>query len=111
MCNASFNPLRTSASSTLSCNQPWQQPSACFICWINARKFATLFTPAPEFRHAIEFRQVSFAYARGDQVLRDVSFTLRKGERLALTGPTGAGKSSIVSLLCRFYEPQHGQIL
>ena len=67
--------------------------------------------PAPEFRHAIEFRQVSFAYARGDQVLRDVSFTLRKGERLALVGPTGAGKSSIVSLLCRFYEPQHGQIL
>jgi ATP-binding cassette, subfamily B, multidrug efflux pump len=66
---------------------------------------------APEFRHAIEFRQVSFAYARGDQVLRDVSFTLRKGERLALVGPTGAGKSSIVSLLCRFYEPQHGQIL
>lgn len=65
----------------------------------------------PEFLHAIEFRQVSFAYARGDQVLRDVSFMLRKGERLALIGPTGAGKSSIVSLLCRFYEPQHGQIL
>ena len=67
--------------------------------------------PAPEFCHAIEFRQVSFTYARGDQVLRDVSFTLGKGERLALVGPTGAGKSSIVSLLCRFYEPQHGQIL
>jgi ATP-binding cassette, subfamily B, multidrug efflux pump len=66
---------------------------------------------APELFHAIEFRQVSFAYARGDQVLRDVSFMLRKGERLALIGPTGAGKSSIVSLLCRFYEPQHGQIL
>jgi ATP-binding cassette, subfamily B, multidrug efflux pump len=66
---------------------------------------------APEFLHAIEFRQVSFAYARGDQVLRDVSFMLRKGERLALIGPTGAGKSSIVSLLCRFCEPQHGQIL
>ncbi len=66
---------------------------------------------APEFRHALEFRQVSFAYARGDQVLRDASFMLRKGERLALIGPTGAGKSSIVSLVCRFYEPQHGQIL
>ena len=44
-------------------------------------------------------------------MLHDVSFTLRKGERLALVGPTGAGKSSIVSLLCRFYEPQQGQIL
>jgi ATP-binding cassette, subfamily B, multidrug efflux pump len=65
----------------------------------------------PAFRHAIEFRHVSFAYARGDQVLHDVSFTLRRGERLALIGPTGAGKSSIVSLLCRFYEPQQGQIV
>jgi ATP-binding cassette subfamily B multidrug efflux pump len=65
----------------------------------------------PAFRQAIEFRHVSFAYARGDQVLHDVSFTLRRGERLALIGPTGAGKSSIVSLLCRFYEPQQGQIL
>jgi ATP-binding cassette subfamily B multidrug efflux pump len=65
----------------------------------------------PSFREAVEFRHVSFAYARGDQVLHDVSFTLRKGERLALIGPTGAGKTSIVSLLCRFYEPQQGQIL
>ncbi|HEX9868152.1 MAG TPA: ABC transporter ATP-binding protein [Candidatus Tectomicrobia bacterium] len=65
----------------------------------------------PSFREAVEFRHVSFAYARGDEVLHDVSFTLRKGERLALIGPTGAGKSSIVSLLCRFYEPQQGQIL
>jgi ATP-binding cassette subfamily B protein len=67
--------------------------------------------PQPSFRHAVEFRHVSFAYARGDQVLRDVSFTLRWGERLALVGPTGAGKTSIASLLCRFYEPQQGQIL
>jgi ATP-binding cassette, subfamily B, multidrug efflux pump len=67
--------------------------------------------PQPSFQHAAEFRHVSFAYARGDQVLHDVSFTLRSGERLALVGPTGAGKSSIVCLLCRFYEPQHGQIL
>jgi ATP-binding cassette, subfamily B, multidrug efflux pump len=65
----------------------------------------------PTFREAVEFRHVSFAYARGDEVLHDVSFTLRKGERLALIGPTGAGKTSIVSLLCRFYEPQQGQIL
>jgi ATP-binding cassette subfamily B multidrug efflux pump len=67
--------------------------------------------PMPGFHHAVEFRHVSFAYTRGDRVLHDVSFTLRKGERLALIGPTGAGKTSIVSLLCRFYEPQQGQIL
>jgi len=65
----------------------------------------------PFFQEAIEFRHVSFTYARGDEVLHDVSFTLHKGERLALIGPTGAGKTSIVSLLCRFYEPQQGQIL
>jgi ATP-binding cassette subfamily B multidrug efflux pump len=67
--------------------------------------------PLPEFHHTLEFRHVSFAYPRGDRVLHDVSFTLRKGERLALIGPTGAGKTSIVSLICRFYEPQQGQIL
>jgi ATP-binding cassette subfamily B protein len=70
-------------------------------------------TPVPlgTFRHALEFRHVSFAYARGDRVLHDVSFTLHQGERMALVGPTGAGRSSVVSLLCRFYEPQQGQIL
>jgi ATP-binding cassette subfamily B protein len=67
--------------------------------------------PMPTFHHALEFRHVSFAYPRGDRVLHDVSFTLRQGERLALIGPTGAGKSSIVSLICRFYEPQQGHIL
>jgi ATP-binding cassette subfamily B multidrug efflux pump len=67
--------------------------------------------PLPAFRHAIEFRRVSFAYARGDAVLHEVSFTVRKGERVALVGPTGAGKTSIVSLLLRFYEPQAGAIL
>jgi ATP-binding cassette subfamily B protein len=65
----------------------------------------------PTFRHAVEFRRVSFAYARGDAVLHDLSFTLRRGERVALVGPTGAGKSSVVSLLLRFYEPQAGAIL
>jgi ATP-binding cassette subfamily B multidrug efflux pump len=68
-------------------------------------------TPMPGFHRAVEFRRVTFAYARGDRVLHDLSFTIRKGERLALVGPTGAGKTSLVSLMCRFYEPQQGQIL
>src|SRR5690606_13108978 len=46
--------------------------------------------PVPTFRRALEFRQVSFAYARGDAVLHDLSFSVRKGERVALVGPTGA---------------------
>lgn len=59
---------------------------------------------------AIEFRDVSFAYGSGPPVLQDVSFAVEPGERVAVVGHTGAGKTTLVSLLCRFYEPQHGQI-
>jgi len=60
---------------------------------------------------AIEFRGVSFDYGDGRDVLRDVSFTVSPGERLALVGVSGAGKSTIVSLILRLYEPQRGTIL
>ncbi|MDE0088176.1 MAG: ABC transporter ATP-binding protein [Candidatus Poribacteria bacterium] len=59
----------------------------------------------------IEFRNVWFAYNDEDYVLRDVSFTVKPGEKVALVGHTGAGKSSIINLLCRFYEINKGQIL
>ena len=59
----------------------------------------------------IEFRNVWFAYNDDDYVLRDVSFKVKPGEKVALVGHTGAGKSSIINLLCRFYEINKGQIL
>jgi ATP-binding cassette subfamily B protein len=69
----------------------------------------------------IEFRGVWFAYRRRgdastgtdawDWVLRDLTFSAEPGERLAVVGHTGAGKTTIISLLMRFYEPQRGQIL
>ena len=59
----------------------------------------------------IEFRNVWFAYNDDDYVLRDVSFTVKPGEKVALVGHTGAGKTSIINLLCRFYEINKGQIL
>jgi ABC-type multidrug transport system fused ATPase/permease subunit len=73
----------------------------------------------PEPGHGgIEFRNVWFAYQRRtdgddewDWVLRDVSFSVRPGERVAIVGHTGAGKTSLISLLLRFYEPQRGEIL
>jgi ATP-binding cassette subfamily B protein/subfamily B ATP-binding cassette protein MsbA len=59
----------------------------------------------------IVFRDVSFDYGDGKEVLRNVSFRVSPGERLALVGVSGAGKSTIVSLILRLYEPQRGAIL
>jgi ATP-binding cassette subfamily B protein len=65
----------------------------------------------PELKGDIEFKNVSFAYIEEEYVLRDISFTVRPGETVALVGATGAGKSSIVNLLSRLYEFQEGHIL
>ena len=64
-------------------------------------------------RGAVTFREVSFAYdgERGGAVLRDVSFDLPAGARVAVAGATGAGKSTLVNLLTRFYDPTAGAIL
>ena len=62
-------------------------------------------------RGEIEFQNVWFAYNDDDYVLRDVSFKVKPGEKVALVGHTGAGKTSIINLLCRFYEINKGQIL
>ncbi|MGA7880703.1 MAG: ABC transporter ATP-binding protein [Terrimicrobiaceae bacterium] len=59
----------------------------------------------------VEFRHVYFSYTRGLPVLRDISLHARPGEMIALVGPTGGGKSTIVNLLVRFYEYDSGQIL
>ena len=59
----------------------------------------------------IEFRHVSFSYNGEDQVLRDVSFSVREGETVAIVGATGAGKTSLLHLLERFYEAEEGAIL
>ena len=59
----------------------------------------------------IEFRNVWFAYNDDDYVLRNVSFKVKPGEKVALVGHTGAGKTSIINVLCRFYEINKGQIL
>jgi ATP-binding cassette subfamily B protein/subfamily B ATP-binding cassette protein MsbA len=59
----------------------------------------------------IEFQNVWFSYDEKEWVLKDVSFKIRPGERVAFVGPTGAGKTSIISLLSRFYEIQKGKIL
>lgn len=61
-------------------------------------------------RGTIEFEHVDFAYQDGETVLEDFNLKIQQGESVALVGPTGGGKSTIVNLLCRFYEPTGGVI-
>lgn len=85
------------------------------------RVFALLDTPVgimppskpreiPQSRTRIEFDHVWFAYKGEDWVLRDVSFTIEPGETIAVVGHTGAGKTTLISLLLRFYDLQKGAI-
>ena len=66
---------------------------------------------APVFRKSIRFEHVSFEYKEGEPVLDSVSFTVEKGQTVALVGPSGSGKTTAVSLLCRFYPYTRGRIL
>lgn len=59
----------------------------------------------------VEFKNVTFAYNEGEDVLRNISFNIKPGETVAIVGATGAGKTSIISLLTRFYDIQKGEIL
>jgi ATP-binding cassette, subfamily B, bacterial len=67
-------------------------------------------TRAPRFRGRIEFDHVDFSYDATHPVLRDITFEIKPGQLAALVGPTGAGKTTIVSLLPRFYDLTRGQI-
>jgi subfamily B ATP-binding cassette protein MsbA len=65
---------------------------------------------APRFKGDIEFDHVSFSYTPDTPILKDVSFSIKAGEVAALVGPTGAGKTSIISLIARFYDPNSGVV-
>ena len=75
---------------------------------------AALSAPAmsPQRRAAeVVFENVSFAYRPDEPILSDLSFRISPGENVALVGPTGSGKTTVIRLLCRLYEPQQGRIL
>src|SRR3989338_10268782 len=71
-----------------------------------SRKKKTVRIPRP----SIEFRDVSYAYEQGETVLHDVNFTLKYGQTIALVGHSGAGKTTIVNLILKFYVPTSGSI-
>lgn len=68
-------------------------------------------TEMPEIKGQVTFENVCFGYEEGQHVLENVSFTVQPGESVALVGPTGAGKSTIVNLISRFYNVNSGRVL
>jgi ATP-binding cassette, subfamily B, multidrug efflux pump len=67
--------------------------------------------PLAKIKGSVEFKDVSFSYEKGGDTVSDLSFKAEPGESVALVGPTGAGKSTIINLISRFYEPGSGMIL
>ena len=67
--------------------------------------------PVERLRGAVEYRHVGFGYRKDGTVLSDVNLTVRPGERIALVGPSGAGKTSLLKLLMRFYDVRSGAVL
>ena len=68
-------------------------------------------TEMPPIKGEVTFENVRFSYEEGKEILHDVSFTVKAGESVALVGPTGAGKSTIVNLVSRFYNVDSGRVL
>lgn len=68
-------------------------------------------TDLADLRGGIEFRDVHFEYEPGVEILHGLAMRIEPGETVAIVGPTGAGKTTIISLVCRFYEPTRGELL
>lgn len=79
------------------------------------KKYGNILNPKtntwPEITGKVEFKNVTFSYKKGEKVLDNFNLVVNPGETIALVGETGSGKSTIVNLFCRFYEPNSGEIL
>ena len=64
----------------------------------------------PKIKGFIEFKKVSFSYSKGEDILKDINFSVKQGETVGIVGPSGAGKTTLMNLLIRFSDPQKGEI-
>ncbi|MBN1986621.1 MAG: ABC transporter ATP-binding protein [Prolixibacteraceae bacterium] len=110
--NSFYNPLRQLASL-------WANFQVALAAWDRIRKILELENNLPqmaangvdETASLISFRDVSFAYPGGSEVLHKISFNLKKGKTYAFVGPTGGGKTTTASLISRLYDPTRGTVL
>jgi len=76
-----------------------------------AQEFKVQGPLCPKLKGAIELRDVSFGYTSDNFILKNINIKIKAGETIAFVGPSGAGKTTLINLICRFYEPQKGSIL
>ncbi len=79
------------------------------------KKYGTVFEPIkenyPKLKGDVEFEHVNFSYIKDEPILKDFNLRVKAGQSIALVGETGSGKSTIINLICRFYQPTSGRIL
>ena len=106
-----FKPLRQIADKFNSLQMGMVSTSRFFEILETNSSISDLGTLRPQnLKGSIYFKDVRFSYTGNEEVLRGVNLKVNPGERIAIVGPTGAGKSSIINLLSRFYELQSGEI-
>ncbi len=110
--NSFYNPLRQLASL-------WASFQVALAAWERIRKILNLESnlilveaaKAKESEDLLSFRDVTFAYPNGKEVLHNITFNLKKGKTYAFVGPTGGGKTTTASLIARLYDPTGGKVL
>lgn len=108
-----FEPIQDMAEQFSTLQNAFASAEKIFVVQDEVNTIVEKETPVKlnEVKGKIEFKNVWFAYEKDNYVLRDVSFVIHPGEKVAFVGATGAGKSSILNLIGRYYDIQKGQIL